>query len=574
MHLILHYIKPHWKQMSFGIFLKLVGTVMELLLPYILAHIIDTVIPAGALKPVFFWGALMLLCAAAAWIGNILANRSASLVTRYAVFQIRHDLFKQSFALSNRQVDTCTVPSLISRMTTDTYNLHRMIGMMQRIGIRAPILVIGGILVTLTLDPLLAAILLAMLPIMGIIVYRISKRSVPLFTALQENIDGLIRGVRENVSGIRVIKALSKTEDEKQRFLEINRAVCRAENKANRTMAANSPIMNLLLNYGLVLVVLVGAWRVNSGTTGIGTITAFLSYFTIILNAMLAVTRILTMYSRALASARRIEEVLDLPAELLPEKVPAAENNYEEDIIHFDHVNFSYHHVRNNLEEIDFGLRPGESLGILGPTGAGKSTLAFLLMRFYDPDSGRILLHGRDLRTLSPAEIRENMGVVFQNDQLFRDTIGGNIRIGRDLTEEQLLAAAEDAQAANFIAEKGGLDTQVEPKASNLSGGQKQRLLIARALAGKPEILILDDSSSALDFQTDAALRRTLREKYAGTTSIIIAQRVSSVRHCDKILVLDNGKALGLGDHDTLLQTCSLYREIYALQTGEEVTAL
>lgn len=570
MHLIVHYVKPHWKQMTFGILIKFVGTIMDLFLPYILAHIIDRVIPLGNMKPVIWWGLLMLVCAAVAWIGNIVANRSAALVSRRAVFAIRHDLFQKIFALSNHQVDASTVPSLISRMTTDTYNLHKMIGMMQRIGIRAPILVVGGIFITWTLDPVLAAILLAMLPIMCIIVYRISKHSVPLFAELQERNDDLVRTVRENVSGVRVIKALSKTEDEIQRFFTVNRGVYKAESRANRTMAINSPMMNLILNWGLVLVVLAGAWRVNIGATGIGTITAFLSYFTIILNAMLTITRVLTNYSRSLASARRIQEIMDLPAELLTEE---REEGDPDAAICFEDVSFSYHKKQDNLSHISFSLKKGESLGILGPTGAGKSTLASLLMRFYDPDAGRITLYGRDLRSMTPAEIRASFGVVFQNDQLFRNTIGENIRIGRDLTEEQLLRAAADAQATEFIAEKGGLAAEIEPKASNLSGGQKQRLLIARALAGKPDFLILDDSSSALDFKTDAALRRTLREHYANTTSVIIAQRISSVHHCDKILVLEDGKLMGLGTHEELLQTCPLYQEIYTLQTGEEVTA-
>lgn len=568
MHLILHYVKPHWKQMTFGILIKFVGTIMDLFLPYILAHIIDRVIPLGDMTPVLWWGILMLICAAVAWIGNIVANRSAALVSRRAVFAIRHDLFKKIFSLSNRQVDASTVPSLISRMTTDTYNLHKMIGMMQRIGIRAPILVVGGIFITWTLDPVLAAILLAMLPVMCLIVYRISKHSVPLFAELQERNDDLVRTVRENVSGVRVIKALSKTQDEKERFRAVNRSVYKAESRANRTMAINSPVMNLILNWGLVLVVLAGAWRVNIGTTGVGTITAFLSYFTIILNAMLTITRVLTNYSRSLASARRIQEILDLPADLLTQQ---QEEGDADAAIAFEDVTFSYHKKHDNLSHISFRLKKGESLGILGPTGAGKSTLASLLMRFYDPDEGRITLNGRDLRSMTPAEIRTSFGVVFQNDQLFRDTIGENIRIGRALTEQQLMQAVTDAQAADFVAEKGGLAAQVEPKASNLSGGQKQRLLIARALAGKPDLLILDDSSSALDFKTDAALRRTLREHYAATTSVIIAQRVSSVCHCDHILVLEDGKPMGLGTHEELLQSCPLYQEIYRLQTGEEV---
>jgi ATP-binding cassette subfamily B protein len=568
MHLILRYIKPHWKQITGGLTLKFVGSIMDLFLPYILAHIIDYVIPEKNLKTVFLWGGAMLLCALLAVVTNIISNRSASMVARRSVFAIRHDLFKKIFSLSSRQVDQCTVPSLISRMTTDTYNLHRMIGMMQRIGIRAPILVLGGILVTWTLDPVLAAILLAMLPVMCIIVFRISKYSVPLFTQLQERNDDLVRTVRENVSGVRVIKALSKTEDEKKRFYQVNHSVYKAESKANRTMAMNSPIMSLILNWSLVLVVIAGAWRVNTGATGVGTITAFLSYFTIILNAMLTVTRVLTNYSRSLASARRIQEVLSLPRELLISNQPEGD---PQAAVCFEDVTFSYHKKQNNLTGISFTLQKGESLGILGPTGAGKSTLASLLMRFYEPDKGRITLYGKDLRSMTPSEIRTAFGVVFQNDQLFRDTIAENIRIGRSLSDQQLQEALEDAQAADFVAEKGGLTTMVEPKASNLSGGQKQRLLIARALAGHPDYLILDDSSSALDFKTDAALRKTLREKYADTTSIIIAQRVSSVCHCDRILVLDDGMPMGLGTHEELLKNCPLYREIHSLQTGEEV---
>lgn len=567
MKIILQYIKPYLKQMSFGMVIKFFGTIMDLFLPYILAHIIDRVIPLKAMQPVLWWGALMLLCAAIAWIFNIIANRMAAMVARKSVFAIRHDLFEKIFALGNAQVDECTVPSLISRMTTDTYNLHRMIGMMQRIGIRAPILLLGGIIITWTLDPVLAAILMAMLPVMGLIVFRISKRGVPLYTNLQEQNDALVRKVRENVSGIRVIKALSKTESEKERFYQVNRNVYKAETKANRIMAANSPIMNLILNLGLVLVVLAGAWRVDSGATGVGTITAFLSYFTIILNAMLTITRVLTMYSRSLASARRIGEILALPPVLEPLSLPRQEG---EAAISFEEVSFSYHKKKNNLEGITFSLKKGESLGILGATGAGKSTLASLMMRFYDPDEGRILLHGRDLRSMEPKEIRESFGVVFQNDQLFRASIGENVRIGRKISDERVMKALEDAQGADFVAEKGGLEALIEPKASNLSGGQKQRLLIARALAAKPEFLILDDSSSALDFKTDAALRKVLREEYAETTSIIIAQRVSAVRDCDLILVLEEGQAAGLGNHEQLMEHCPLYREIYQLQTGEE----
>lgn len=568
MNLILHYIKPYAKRATFGILIKFTGAIVELLIPYILAHIIDNVIPRNQMVPVLWWGLWMLLCAAAAWITNIIANRIASGVTRDVIFDVRHDLFEKIFRLSNRQVDQATIPSLITRMTTDTQNIQRMIGAMQRIGIRCPILVLGGILVTLALDVVLALIMIAMLPLMGILFYRISKATVPLFTELQERNDDMIRTVRENISGVRVIKALSKAEDEKKRFHSVNRAVFMAESRANNRMAINSPLMNLILNFGLVLVIVVGAWRVSLGETGIGTITAFLSYFTIILNAMLTVTRIIMIYSRSLASARRLHDILELPEDLLTEQL---DGKASAPLLIFEDVSFSYHKKYNNISNINFTLRKGETLGILGPTGSGKSTLAALLMRFYDPDSGRIFLNGTDLRSMSPADVRNFFGVVFQNDSLFRDTIGANVRLGRDLTDERILQALKDAQADAFVEEKGGITALLEPKASNLSGGQKQRLLIARALAGNPQILILDDSSSALDFKTDAALRKTIKERYADTTTILIAQRISSVHHCDKILVLDDGVQMGLGTHEELLKTCALYREIYTLQTGEEV---
>jgi len=567
LHLIGHYLKPYVRRMSFGLAIKLVGTVMDLLLPYILAHVIDAVAPLRDRGLIVRWGVLMVVCSILAVTFNILANRMASSVARDTTRTLRHDLFARIAWLSNRQVDTFTVPSLISRMTTDTYNIHRMVGMMQRIGVRAPILVLGGIAVTMMLDPVLAAVLVAILPFMALIVFYVSKKSVPLFAESQRAADTMVRVVRENATGVRVIKALSKTEDEKKRFTAVNREVMRAENRANMTMAVSKPVMNFILNGGLVLVVVVGAHRVNAGQSGAGAITAFLTYFTIILNAMLSVTRVLTMYSQALASAGRIQEVMDAPMQLLPEPRPLRSDG---DHLRFEHVTFSYDKKEPTLEDISFSLQRGESLGIIGPTGAGKSTVAALLMRFYDVDAGGVYLDGQDVRTMEKTALRARFGVVFQNDVLFRNTVGANIRLGRQISLAELDAAAADAQAAAFIAGAGGMDAPVEAKGANFSGGQKQRLLIARALAGRPEFLILDDSSSALDYRTDAELRGVLREKYAGTTTVIIAQRVSSIQHCDKILVLEDGRMAGFGTHAELLRSCALYRDIARLQMGVE----
>ena len=566
MHLIFRYVRPYLKRMSLGLLIKFTGTIMDLFLPYILAHIIDEIVPLKDMGLVLKWGLVMLGCSVLAILGNVIANRMAAWVARETTRRLRHDLFRKISYLSNRQIDGFTVPSLISRMTTDTYNIHRMVGMMQRIGIRAPILVVGGVIVTITLEPVLALVLTCMLPIILCIVFFVSKRSIPLFDRLQKSVDKMVRVVRENASGVRVIKALSRSEGEKVRFEEVNRQVMTDENRANMVMAASKPAMNLTLNLGLVLVILVGAYRVNAGLCGPGAITAFLTYFTIILNAMMSITRVLTMWSKALALADRIQQVLETGDELT---VQQSEMRQEDAHLVFDKVSFSYNGKENNLEEIDFALKRGESLGIIGPTGAGKSTLAGLLMRFYDVNEGSIRVAGRDVRSYGLQELRDKFGVVFQNDILFKKSIGENIRIGRNLSMERVEQAAKDAQAAFFVEETGGMSASLEARGVNLSGGQKQRLLIARALAGRPEVLILDDSSSALDYQTDARLRQTIQKEYGDTTSIIIAQRVSSVKNCDRILVLEEGRMAGFGTHEELLHTCPLYQEISRLQMGE-----
>ena len=333
-------------------------------------------------------------------------------------------------------------------------------------------------------------------------------------------------------------------------------------------MAVSNPLTQLTLNLGLVLVVLVGGYLVNAGQSTTGTIIAFLNYFLIILHAMMGITRIFIMSSRGAASAKRVEQVLLMPDDLTKENHPKTDSPYH---LVFDHVVFSYNKVEPNLHGISFQLKAGETLGILGATGSGKTTIINLLLRFYDPDQGRILLDGRDIRGLGKDELRALIGTVFQNDFIIADTIRENIRYFRDIPEDRLWQAARDAQAADFIADtKDGMDHMVAQKGNNLSGGQKQRLLLARALAGQPELLILDDASSALDYRTDAALRRALHERYGNISSIIIAQRVSSIKGAEHILVLEEGRAIGYGTHEELMQSCDSYRDIALTQMGAE----
>lgn len=552
--------------MSLGITIKFIGAIMDLLLPWILSYLIDEVAPTRDMGLVLLWGGAMLLASVLAWVTNIVANRMAAWVAQHTTRAIRHDLFQRISLLSCSQIDHFSIPSLESRLTSDTYHIHQFIGMMQRMGIRAPILLIGGIFITLTLDPVLTLVLVCTLPFLAVLVFLVSKKGVPLYTKLQQGIDSMVRTVRETISGIRVIKALSKTAYERKRFDGINKDVVRREKKAGITMGLTNPMMNLFLNLGLTAVIVTGAFRVNAGLSQPGKIVAFLSYFTLILNAMMAVTRIFVMYSRGSASGSRINEVLQTQPDLGIVPSPPEETPYH---IEFDHVTFSYNKNEPTVEDISFALKPGETLGIIGATGCGKSTIMALLMRLYDVDSGKAAISGSRVNSLAPEVLHTKFGVVFQNDVLFADTIYENIDFGRGLPRSDIEKAARCAQAWDFIsALPKGLEHMLTSKGTNLSGGQRQRVLVARALAGRPEILLLDDSSSALDYKTDAALRQALRQEYAGTTTIIAAQRVSSLLHADHILVLDEGKEIGYGTHEELIKTCEIYQDIASSQLG------
>ena len=562
-----------------GFLVKILGTFADLGLPWVLAYILDDVVPLRRISLVLWWGVVMFFLAVAARLLNIRANRMASKVARDTIEEVRHDLFHKIMYLSGNQTDRIGIPSLISRLTADSYNVHSMIGRVQRIGVRAPIILMGGILITFTLEPVLTLVLIATLPLLSVLVYRVSKKGIPLYTKVSQSVDGVVRIMRENINGIRVVKALSKTDYEYGRFKEQNGELAEHEFKAGITMALSGPMMNLILNLGLTAIVVVGAYRVNAGASMPGRIVAFLSYFTMILHAMMAITRVFVDISKAAASANRIGLVLSEGDELLV-RAKGADKLGGEDAaeipprIEFLNVSFGYHAASGGedklcLKNLNFRIMPGESLGILGATGSGKSTVINLLMRFYDVNSGSVRVDGRDVREYTPRKLREKFAVVFQNDTVFHDSIMENICFGREIGEEEVMAAAKDACAYDFIMEKeDGFLSEAAIGGANLSGGQKQRLLITRALAGKPEILVLDDSSSALDYKTDAKLRRAIRKHYAGTNIVMVAQRVSSLMGLDHILVLEDGEAIGYGRHEELLKDCEVYREIYEVQMG------
>lgn len=559
--------------MLVGFVIKFGGTIMDLFLPMLLSIIIDDIVPTGSVKKILLTGGIMVVCAILAIVGNVTANRMAALVARNTTEKIRNDLFSRISYLSARQLDEFTIPSLESRLTSDTYNIHQMVGMMQRIGVRAPLLLIGGVTIAFTLEPVLTLVLIAVMPFIVTAVYFITKNGVPLYTLQQSETDNMTRVVRENTQGIRIIKALGKEDSEKVRFSNANLDLNKAEKKAALTMGLTSPLMNLFLNLGLVAVIAVGAYRVNAGISETGKIIAFTSYFTIILNALMSITRVFVNFSKGIASANRIGEVLDTPQDMEPDpsfKGKTYAENERIPKIEFENVSFSYNGIKNDLENVSFKLYENETLGIIGPTGAGKTTLIALLMRQYDVDSGRILLEGKDIRSMSRDEISLKFGAAFQNDFLFADSLRTNIAFGRSLSDDELMYGIENAQAAEFVSQKpGGLDFELSIKGANLSGGQKQRVILSRALATKPEILVLDDSSSALDYATDAKLRQAIRENYSGeTTSVIVAQRISSIKHADLILVIEDGRVTGSGTHETLMSSCELYKEISESQMG------
>lgn len=567
MNWVLKYLYPIRKRIALGVGVKTVGTLAELFIPFLLTYILDNVIKSGSIGKILLYGLLMMACALIAAIGNVVANRMAAKSTMMFATRMRKELFSKTLHLSARNTDKFTIPSLEARITSDTYNVQNFIGMMQRMGIRAPILLLGGSAITLVMDAKLALVMIAIMPIIFIVIYSISRLGVPLYSGVQKSVDGMVRVVREDAQGIRVIKALSKVEYENERYDRANMTLRRNESRAGIIMGVVNPIMTLLMNLGIVAVIAVSAHYVSQNRSTAATILAFMQYFTLISFAMMSLSRMFVMYTKCAASANRISAVMECENEL--EVVPDDGKGDESYHISFENVSFSYLGKKDNAKNISFQLKRGERLGIIGATGSGKSTILRLLMRFYDVDSGTVRINGKDVRSYTPEELTKMFGVVFQNDFIYADTIEENIRFGRDISHGDIVEAAKLAQADEYIsAFADGYSHAVSTAGTNLSGGQRQRLLISRAVAGRPEILILDDSSSALDYKTDAALRRALADALPDSTVITVAQRVSSVKSCDHILVIEDGEIIGAGTHEELMESCSEYKEISDSQMG------
>lgn len=563
-------MKKTWSFILLTMVIKFVGTFLELLIPYVLEYIIDVVAPTKSLKMVLVWGGVMIVLAILCRLFNKTANQRAVTSASKNIYRLRQDLFEKTIYLSSDVIDHITLPSLISRLTSDSYNILSFMQSSQTLGVRAPILLLGGFIVTFSMDRGMAMILAVMAPLIIAIVVFISRKGIPLYTTVQKKLDEVVRIMRENISGIRVIKALGKEKRESHHFEMADKDMEKSEIKAGFTMALPTSIVKVFMNIGLVLVVIIGAVRVSEGTMKPGVILAFLSYFQMIMMGVLTLNRFFLMMSKANASSMRIKDTMDSISSLSITEEESGNEKAKEGYIVFDDVSFSYNGSSNAVSHISFSLERGKTLGIIGGTGSGKSTIINLMMRFYDPQKGNIFVDGKNIKSYELPSLRRHFGVVFQNDFIFHDTISSNIKMGRNISDEDMKKAAENAMAAEFIERyEEGYEHYSAIHGAAFSGGQKQRLLISRALSGDSPVIVLDDSSSALDYRTDSMVRKNILSNHKSSSLVIVAERVSAVMNADEILVLRNGEIIGRGRHDHLMESCDEYRDIYQTQMGE-----
>ena len=563
-------MKKTWSFILLTMVIKFIGTFLELLIPYVLEYIIDVVAPTKSLKMVLVWGGVMIVLAILCRLFNKTANQRAVTSASKNIYRLRQDLFEKTIYLSSDVIDHITLPSLISRLTSDSYNILSFMQSSQTLGVRAPILLLGGFIVTFSMDRGMAMILAVMAPLIIAIVVFISRKGIPLYTTVQKKLDEVVRIMRENISGIRVIKALGKEKRESHHFEMADKDMEKSEIKAGFTMALPTSIVKVFMNIGLVLVVIIGAVRVSEGTMKPGVILAFLSYFQMIMMGVLTLNRFFLMMSKANASSMRIKDTMDSISSLSITEEESGNEKAKEGYIVFDDVSFSYNGSSNAVSHISFSLERGKTLGIIGGTGSGKSTIINLMMRFYDPQKGNIFVDGKNIKSYELPSLRRHFGVVFQNDFIFHDTISSNIKMGRNISDEDMKKAAENAMAAEFIERyEEGYEHYSAIHGAAFSGGQKQRLLISRALSGDSPVIVLDDSSSALDYRTDSRVRKNILSNHKSSSLVIVAERVSAVMNADEILVLHNGEIIGRGRHDHLMESCDEYRDIYQTQMGE-----
>lgn len=566
------YLKQFKLNVTIGPLCKLTEAIFELIVPLVMAKIIDVGIANGDTEYIWKHGLLLVLLAALGLSCALVCQYMASVASQGVGTALRRDLYAHINDLSYSELDKIGTPALVTRISNDVNQVQTAVAMLIRLVVRAPFLVIGATVMSFTISPRLSLIFLgAMVIIVGVMV-PVMKATVKLFKKQQKSLDGISRITRENLTGVRVVKAFARQSHEKERFEETAEEYRKFAVKAGRINALLNPLIFIAVNAAYLLIVYFGAGFVDSGTEGMtqGNVIALVNYMTQISLALVVVANLVTIFTKAAASAARINEIFDMQSSIV-----GAESSPEQDpnapAVEFDNVCFSYVGGENSLDDISFTLKRGETLGVIGGTGSGKTTLVNLLCRFYDCGNGLVKINGANVKDYPTDELRRLIGIVPQKAELLSGTLRENMTLGRsDITDEQIYKALEVAQAKEFTDNlDGGLDAKILQGGKNFSGGQKQRLTIARAIAQDPEIVILDDSSSALDYATDAKLRHAIKE-LSGVTAVIVSQRANSIMHADKIIVLDDGRAVGIGTHAELLKSCEVYHEICATQYTEE----
>lgn len=571
------FLKQFKKEVLIGPVFKLTEAVFELIVPLVMAQIIDVGIANGDRGYVLRMGGVMVLLGLVGLGCAMICQYCAARASQGFGTVLRSEMFRHINTLSHGEIDQIGTPSLITRITNDVNQLQLAVAMLIRLVVRAPFLVIGATVMALLLDWKLACIFFVAAPLMALVLYLVMSRSIPFYRIIQKKLDRISLITRENLSGVRVIRAFSRQEKEKERFAQASEDQMSTSIAVGRISALLNPLTSAIINLAIAAVIWFGGFRVDVGGMTQGEVIAFVNYLNQILLAMIVVANLVVIFTKAAASATRVDEVLELHPSIVNRVSRPAQEVEGSPEIAFDAVSFAYPDAgAYSLSDISFTVARGQTLGIIGGTGCGKSTLVNLIPRFYEVSQGSLKVDGVDVRDYPMEQLRGKVGIVPQKAVLFSGTLRQNMQWRKqDATDEEIWQALETAQAASFVHKMpDGLDSVILQGGKNLSGGQKQRLTIARALVGEPEILILDDSASALDFATDAALRQAIARFSAGRgnrmTTIIVSQRANTVRYADQIVVLDDGKAAGIGTHEQLLESCQIYREIYWSQNERQ----
>lgn len=572
---LFRYLKP-FRLLVVGVLVFVfLQTLSDLYLPTLMADIVDKGVSQGDRAYIWKIGGYMLLVAAAGGICSVLASYYSSKSAMGFGRDVRTKVFRHVENFSLQEFDKIGTASLITRTTNDITQVQQVLIMILRMMITAPMMCIGGIIMAISKDAKLSLVFVVVIPVLAGAIFLVVRKGIPLFKAMQVKIDKLNLVLREGLTGIRVIRSFDRISYENKKFDAANADLTDTAVRVNKIMAVLMPLMMLIMNISTIVIIAIGGIRIDNGNMEIGSLMAFIQYGMQIMFSLLMMSMMLIMIPRAQASAVRINEVLEM-IPTLSDKDVTKKNNGKEGYVEFKGVTFSYPGAEQPaLSDISFQAGPGEITAIIGGTGAGKSTLVSLIPRFYDVDAGQIIIDGMDIRDMSQEDLRHKIGFVPQKAVLFTGTVAENIRYGHeDATDEDVAHAASIAQASEFIGKmEQGYDSMIAQGGNNVSGGQKQRLSIARALVRRPEVYVFDDSFSALDFKTDAKLRAALKSEVGNATVMLVAQRVSTVMDADRIIVLDEGRIAGIGNHRELMQTCEVYKEIVSSQLSEEEIA-